>query len=112
MGAHDGLSAAERAARDEQIAEAYLAGASMRRVAEDFGVTFPSVWRALQRVGVERRPSTHRAATAHVADEEVLRLHDEEGLSCAQIADRLGGISTPAVWHRLSRARRTLEGVS
>lgn len=82
--------------RRGEIVAAYVAdpGATARTIAQRFGIPPRTVMRWVRDAGVARPRGPRRNATA---DAEIVRLHEQEGLSFRAVAARVGvGHSTVA----------------
>ena len=83
----------------ERAAALYRAGATMRQIATELGVTESTISQRLRRAGVTttpRGPARHPASTA-----EIVRLYDS-GLPCPRLPDRS---AVSGAWSRYRQAR-------
>lgn len=75
--------------REQEVVDAYLAGASTAELGERFGTSNRTVQRLLRAAGVRLRP-TGRSSTLEGREAETIAQY-ESGLSARQVAARLGG---------------------
>ncbi|WP_188897544.1 sigma-70 region 4 domain-containing protein [Microlunatus endophyticus] len=78
------------------MARDYLAGLSIKEVADKHQVSRPLVRRALAKEGIARRPTRQPDPKRELA---ILRLRDDLDLSWAEIAEIIGASSTTAQRH-------------
>lgn len=69
----------------DEVRRRYANGESVKSLAVEYGAANETILKRLP----ERRP-TGRPARADVDSAEIVRLHDEEGLSLREIASRFG----------------------
>lgn len=74
---------------DAEVARRYIAGGSIRQLADWFGVHRSAIERSLRRTNTPRRPPGEPHHWADTTGEEIVRLR-AEGLTWAQIAWRTG----------------------
>jgi DNA-binding CsgD family transcriptional regulator len=87
---------------EQQVAEAYRAGASATELAERHGVSVSTICRVLDRAGVPRRSPGRSISPARGREDEIASAY-RNGETIGQIAARLGCSVTP-VRAALSRA--------
>jgi len=85
----------ERTQRETEIIDTYLAGASLRAVAQSFNTNPENVRRLLQRHGIDRRPAAPTAtSTAGMIGwfnpKALTQLRRRQGLTRHQLADKAG----------------------
>jgi uncharacterized protein (DUF433 family) len=73
--------------RETEVAEAYRAGASVRQLAQKYGVSAVTVCRALDRAGQPRRPAGRRDSGVIGREQEIAAAY-KAGATIAELAAR------------------------